>query len=370
MQFITSPEKILGLDISELSLKVVQIKKRKGKKNIQAMNSINVPAGLIEEGVIKDQAKLAKLIKKLIKNAATKFTTKYAVVCLPEPKTFLKVIEVANKEIDQRSTKEIIMDELPRHMPVSMEEAQIDWQEINGSQKQRKFLIGAVPSSVANEYIKVCQMAGLKVVALEIEAQAITRCILTEPSSAGQGLAKLSWRSKNKKDATADYDRPKIILDLGATRTGLILVDHGIIQLTSSLSQISGEKITSKIMIEKKLSYSQAEKAKIICGINPRKCRGAVLAIIKNTVDDLLKQIINADNFYQDHFGQETHDIEIILSGGGAHLSNIDKFLEASMKRNVSVANPLLNLEDILPKKVKNLSAYTTAIGLALRNYV
>ena len=373
MQFITSPNKILGLDISELSLKVVQIRKNKGKKYIQAMNSINLPAGLIEEGVIKDHDKVARVVEKLIKTTPGNLTTKYAVVCLPEPTTFIKVIEVADKEIRAEGVEKVIMHELPRHMPLSMEEVQIDWQEIGAGNKKRKFLVGAVARSIADDYIKVCQLAGLKVAALEVEAQAITRSILPAVSVVKKEkswLSKFNRTPKETKEENLANDNPKIILDMGATRTGLILMDHNTIQFTSSLAKISGEKITADILEQKKLSYNQAEKAKIICGINPRKCKGAVAEIIKTAIDGLLKEIINADNFYQDHFGQETHDIEIILSGGGAHLANIDKVLEEKIKRKVRIADALTNLEKFQPRKVNNMSAYTTAIGLALRNYI
>ncbi len=369
MQFITSPNKILGLDISELSLKAVQIKKSRGKKFIQAMNSIKLPAGLIDEGVIKDHPKVAGLIKKLIGGAQNKFSTKYCGVCLPEPKTFIKVVEIPYKETQKQKVQEIIMAELPRHMPVSMEEAQIDWQEVGNDHKQRKFLVGAVDRQIADDYVRVCEMAGLKVAALEVEAQAIVKSITAER---GGGKHRTNWIDKLKKkemvsEVKAD-DSPKIILDLGATRTGLILMDHRVIQFANSLANISGEKITNRIMEEKKLSYGQAEKTKVLCGINPKKCRGAVMTIINEAIENLLKEIIDADNFYQTHFGQETHSIEIILSGGGAHLSGIDSVLAEKTKRKVSVANPLINLEETLPKKVANVSAYTTAIGLALRN--
>ena len=59
----TPPTKIFGLDISDLSLKAVQIKKKKGVSYIQSINSISVPPGLIVEGVIQDKKKVAQLIK-------------------------------------------------------------------------------------------------------------------------------------------------------------------------------------------------------------------------------------------------------------------------------------------------------------------
>lgn len=373
MQFVASPNKILGLDISELSLKAVQIKKKKGRREIQALSSSRVPAGLIEEGVIKDRKKVAKIISQLVGGKQGKFTTKYAVITLPEPKTFIKVIEVADKQITEHKPREVIMRELPRHMPLTMEEVQVDWQEIGRVRGRRRYLVGAVDKAIADDYTAVCEMAGLEVVALEVEAQAIVRTIFPENKKAMGGRGWWDgwpWKKQEKDQGRIDKLEAKIILDMGATRTGLMVMDKGIIQFVNSLADISGEKITKKIMQGKKLSFAQAEKAKIICGMSPKKCRGAVQEIIKAAIDELAREIINADEFYQTHFGQETHEIEIVLTGGGAELAGIVETLQQKLKRSVSKGDPLANVNKALPRKINNLPAYTTAIGLALRNYI
>lgn len=341
----------MGLDISDLSLKAVQIQKKARINTIRALNWQAVPAGLIEEGVIKDEDKIAKLIRRVIEKSTDKFTTQYAAISLPEPKTFIKLIDIASKKIEGHKIRDLIRKELPRHIPIDINEMQIDWQEVNNGHKYRKFLVAAVPKTIVEEYVKVCNMAGIEVVALEVEAQAIERAILP--------------RVKNK-----DSEGVKIILDLGASRTSIILLDRGMIQFANSIANLSGEKITEKIMEKKNLSHDKAEKAKLICGSSPKKCKGVILEIINEAIDELVKEIINAINFYQDHFAGQTKDLQIILCGGGANMNNIDKTLEEKLKRKIVIADPLANISSELPKKVGNIEAYTTAIGLALRNII
>ena len=370
--FLTSPNKILGLDISDLSLKAVQIRRKMGGNYIQAFNSINLPPGIIEEGVIKDAEKVARLMRQLIQKSANKFTTRYAAISLPETKTFIKVIDIAHADTQTDKVRDLISKELPRHMPLEMSEVQVDWQEIGNDHKYRKFLVAAVPRIVAEEYIKLCDMAQLEVVALEVEAQAITRAILpitTENSQQGW-LNKLP-RNKEKEAANNNKnDGAKIILDLGATRTSIILLDKGIIQFANSIANISGEKITKTIMERKNLSYIKAEKAKLICGSDAKKCKGVIRDIMMEVIDELVKEIINTINFYQDHFSGQTKDLEIILCGGGSNINRLDEILEKKLKRRILIADPLVNISGELPRKIGNLYAYTTALGLALKNMI
>jgi Tfp pilus assembly PilM family ATPase len=54
----------LGLDISDLSLKLVQLNKVGNRIKIQALSRLNLPKDTITKGEIKNQAELIKAIKK------------------------------------------------------------------------------------------------------------------------------------------------------------------------------------------------------------------------------------------------------------------------------------------------------------------
>src|SRR3989338_8982883 len=206
MRFINSPKTIFGLDISDLSIKAVQIGQNGGKKYIRAINSLPVPLGCISEGIIRENEQVAEIVKQLINDGARKFSTKYAALSLPETKTFIKVLEISDQEM---AVEEAIRQELPRHVPIGAEEMQIDWQPVEHDLQKKKFLVGAVPKSIADEYVKVAKLAGVEAVALEIEAQAIARCILP-------------WGKKNrdrgglsglfKKNAKTEKDRALVLV--------------------------------------------------------------------------------------------------------------------------------------------------------------
>jgi Tfp pilus assembly PilM family ATPase len=68
-----------GLDISDLSLKIVKLKKQGDKLKFSAMNESSLSPGVIQQGEIKDEKKLAQAIKQLV-NQTDGLGTRHVVV--------------------------------------------------------------------------------------------------------------------------------------------------------------------------------------------------------------------------------------------------------------------------------------------------
>lgn len=345
MFFPNFHQSAFGLDISNHSLKAVSLKKTNKTFTLCAYNDISVPSGLIVNGEIKDQVAAAELVKKVIKGTdGLGLQTKDVIACLPEIATFIKVIAIPYAPEDQ--LQGAIEKEMKQHLPYSMEEIYWDWQIVCPESKKNdiiEVLVGAAPKKIVDAYTAMLEKAGLTVVGLEIEGAAIARSLIKENDQEG-----------------------KIILDFGATRSSLIVYDRGCVQFTVSLP-MAGEKITKTIADTLKLTPRQAEKAKIVCGLDRKKCRGALKTILFSTTNNLTKKIKSAIDFYQTHFPQGNEIKEIILSGGGANFKKIDATLQEQFKQTIKLGNPLVN---IAPSKLaipgNILISYATAIGLAM----
>ena len=57
-----------GIDLSDRSIKVAQIKKKDNKLRLYAYGRENIPKGLIEDGEIKKREEVIRLIKKSVLN--------------------------------------------------------------------------------------------------------------------------------------------------------------------------------------------------------------------------------------------------------------------------------------------------------------
>ena len=376
----------IGLDISDLSLKLVQLNKVRDKITIQALGRLNLPPGIITKGEIKDKPELIKAIKKIVSSPLFgKTSSAEAVVCLPESKTFIKLIEIQKSP---NALTDIIGGEIEKHVPFTNNEIYYDWQVIEDLADKYFVLIGAAPKEIVNQYTAMLDEAKLSPIALEIEPIAIARSLLKEELPD----FKLTISGAKTKPATGlNYG----LIDIGADHTCMILYSKNTILFTVNVP-ISGEEITAKISKVLTLTKEQAEKAKIICGMDETKANGVIKEILAETIENLIAKIKEALQYYENYFSQYGPLNQILLSGGGANITNLTEIISQKLSIEVKIANALVNINEEQNKfaelfvekhaldlktaklssrdKEKNLSiqqnsssTYATAIGLGLR---
>jgi len=338
----------LGLDISDLSLKLVQLNKVGSKIKIQALGKVSVPEGLIVEGEIKNEEEVADIIKKLIsKPKCGKVSSDMVVACLPETKTFIKLIEV---EKTPNNLADVIETEIEKHVPLLIDEIYYDWQVIGEREDVQLVLIGAAPKKIVNQYTNLLDKAKLSVEALEIEPMSLCRSLLAEELPNFKG----------------EFNKNYAIIDIGATRTSLVVYAKNTILFTVSMP-ISGEKITENIAASLEIEKEQAEKAKIICGLDEAKASGIINKVLAGMINDLNERVNEILEFYGNHFPQYGPISEILLCGGGANIKDIDKIISKFSFIKVAGGDALVNLGEAKNKFIELLSE-TYSLDVALPN--
>ncbi len=365
----------IGLDISDLSLKLVQFRKAGKKFKIQALSKYDLPEGLIENGEIKNISKVAEAINKLLNNPKYgAVTSKDVVACLPETKTFIKLIEVENSP---NNISNVINSEIEKYIPMSVKDMFFDWQIVSQNSEKYKILIGAAPRYIVDQYIGLLNSTKLTISALEIEASAISRNLLAEETP------------KFKHGANNNY----CIIDIGAKRTSMIIYAKNTIVMTMSLP-ISGNETTRNIAENLEINNEQAEKAKIICGLDKTKAQGIINNILSVMIKELSGKILEIIEYYTTHYPHLGPINKIILCGGGSNINNLNQLIQETTSIETTKGNNFTNIGNIKDKilnnftethkidlkliknkKSKNLSlkqnsilSYTTAFGLALRD--
>ncbi|MDD4900701.1 MAG: pilus assembly protein PilM [Patescibacteria group bacterium] len=375
----------IGLDISDLSLKLIQLNKTRDKITIQALNKLSLPPGIIVNGIIKNEPELIKAIRKIVANPLYgKVSSEEVVACLPESKTFVKLIEVQKSP---NALQDVIGSEIEKHVPLAIADIYYDWQTITELNDKYFVLIGAAPKEIVKAYSNVLDHARLSMAALEVEPVAIARCLLKEEAPG----SKIKFGKKNSPEPSLNYG----LIDIGANHTCMIFYSGNTILFTVSMP-ISGEEITSKIAKALSITQEQAEKAKIICGMDETMADGVIKEILAETIKNLTAKIKESVQYYENYFGQLGPLNRILLSGGGANIINLAEILNAELAIEIKISNALINLNEKKEKfeeffmerhnldldtakfnsesKGKKLtieqnssSNYATAIGLALR---
>jgi len=376
LEFLTLKPEAFGLDISDLSLKIIKLKKKKGGLSLASFGETEVPAGIIEGGEIKNEDNLAKIIKEAVnKVKGEKLKTKYVIASLPEEKSFLQVIQLP--KMTEEELKKAIRFEAENYIPLPIEEVYLDFQIVQplyNHLDHLDVLIAALPKKTVDPYVASIKKAGLMPAVLEIESQAIARALI-----------------KNEVSPS-----PILLIDLGATRTGFIIFSGYSLRFTFSIP-VSSQKLTEAISKTMNINLFEAEKLKRKYGLEVRekvsfrkKIKGIkfekeitedkrIFNALIPSIIDLIEQIKKYLDYYQTHMGHEhlfpdSKELvkKILLCGGGANLKGLSEILSLGLKIPVVMGNPWVN---ILPEPLKEVPrlpyekslSFTTALGLALR---
>ena len=362
-EFLSLKPKAFGLDISDLSLKIIKLKKKGGFFDLASFGETEIKPGTIEGGEIKDQNTLIKIIEEGIKNVkGEKLKTKNVVVSLPEKEAFLEVIQMPR--MDQEELKSAILYEAENYVPLPIEKVYLDFQiipPVKNHLDHLDVLITAFPKEIIDSYVSCLKKAGLIPYALEVESQSIVRALM-----------------KNEVSSS-----PIFIIDFGRTNTSFIVFSGYSLRFTSSIP-ISSQKLTEDISQNLKIDLEEAEELKIKHGLQFLKKKNGdgkdkkISEAMVPALTELTEQIKKYVDYYQthathEHFPPNGKGAEkIILCGGGANLKGLDKFLSQELKSPVEMGNPWINILSLNPKEAPGLSqekslSFAAALGLALR---
>ena len=336
-----------GLDISDSCIRLAVLERRRQRLWLPIRAEIPVPSGLIDDGEILNPNQVSGLLKNLVKAAALK--NRRAIVALPERHTFIKLISVP--PTNSSSLRDQVLLEAGQHVPYQQDEMYFDWHSLNrtNSLGQTQVIIGAAPKTLVDTYLSVLHNSGIEPVSLEIESLAIVRA---------------TFRPTEQK-AT------QILLDLGRSRSTLILLQDGIVQFTSTL-RYAGRELNRYIAETLHITEYQAERAKEIFGLDPDRGKGILLKILAPHIDQLATKVREVESFFSEHFTDHRPLERIALTGSGALLRGIDRELSSRLKLPVG-RKPSWVFTDLLPTEVDLQRiigyAYTTVFGLCLQNF-
>lgn len=349
-----------GLDIGDLSIKIVQLERAsffgsRPKFAVKAVRGIHLPYGLIVNGEVQKPEEVRHYISKLLKGDNQKekpVRSPWVLASLPETQGFIKLISL-NKPGSEVIADDIIM-ESQKHLPYTEEDKYyLDWMILPGrseGENKTKILIGAIPKNISDMYTYLLESLGLGVIGLEIEALSIVRSMVT---------------------AAKDYaGEARAILDIGATRTSFIVYDNDSVQFSTSIP-FSGEVMNTAIVQNLKITYEEAEELKKKYGLEYDK-KSAAWAQVMRLVDQFVANIEQAIQFYYSHFAGTNKINHITMCGGGANLKKLPEVLAVKLKVECAPGKPWKNVADeteIIPKFISEneSTSYSTAIGLGIR---
>ena len=345
---------IIGLDISDLKIRFVQMSNRFSKKpTIKSFGEVDVPPNLIINGEIMNKNVVIELVKRLLEHPISgKVENQFVNASLPENKVFLKLISIP--KVTEQEMMGAVAWGVEQNFPMAIDQLYFDWYKINdqNTEKTKKIqvLVSAAPKYLVDIYTEIIEKAGFITIGLENESIAIARCLINQ---------------------SFNTDEPLLIIDLGKSRTNIMIYHNESIIFTNSLN-INGTEMTKMVAKEIKLSFDDAEKAKKICGLDKRKGRGAVRKILIPIIDNLVDKILETMDYFDRYYASHKKISNIILTGSVSRMSGLTEYLNEKLNLSVIIGNSLINLNTKRKwppdfKKMDFLS-FSTAIGLSLKD--
>lgn len=346
-----------ALDIGKRTVKLVQVEK-KGESNasLTTIGSIPFPTNL--KSVIPDLEDLENMqllsstIKSLVESAGIKI--KDVITAIPENIIFSKLF-TNMPLLEPAKLEEAIYWEAKQFIPIPIEDAQTDWIEIE-RHKQKDgtetidVMFIAAPRKTVEAYIKLFELAGLQLAAIEVESIALSRAM------------RFNYPNLNKNI---------MIVDLGAEHTNICVVYNGRLVFSQSISTGS-DMLTKAITTDFGIQFGQAEQYKIKFGVLPNmgdggKIRNSIIPIIQIMTNEIQKILSFIDSRLPYGIPEG-----IFITGSGSMLPGLAEYMQTNLNKSVSILDPLAQVK--LKGRMSNVRnelltpGYCVAVGLALKS--
>jgi len=359
-------QSFVGVDLGVSGIKIVQLLNERGRARLVTYAFGDYPPSSGERSYVKQVDEASALLKKMVQKA--RVTTRVTVAALPISSIFSSIISVPAG--NEKELKEAVNWQAKKLIPLPLEEIALDAKPLDSAPKQeeappakkgaapgakekkqvQRVLLTGAPNVLVNAYVRILGGANLEPLALETEALAQIRALV-------------------------GHDRSTVLLlDVGALRTNLTVVEKGIPFLSRSIAS-GGVAITQQIAKTLNIPYAQAETMKKdIASLKQFAPTGDITPMLQSLLKPILDELKYSINLYQsqsDASGQSKQVEKIILTGGSSLLPHFPAFLTELLNINTYVGDPWARIvypEDLRPILEDIGPRFSVAVGCAMRD--
>jgi len=340
----------VGLDIGSASVKLVQLKEKKGGYQLLAFGTAPLPPEAIVDGALMNSAAIVQAIQEVV--AQQKVKAKEVAIGVRGHSVIIKKISMPR--MSQEELDESIQWEAEQYIPFDVKDVNIDTQILTpegDAAGQMDVLLVAAKKDMINDYTSVCAEAGLTATVVDVDAFAV------------QNAFEASY------DGSADT---VVLVNVGAAVSNINVISRGVTTFTRDIT-MGGNAFTEEIQKQLNISYDEAEALKVggqgeTDAVVPQE----VERVIQAVADQMGGEIQRSLDFYAST-AADGRITKAFLSGGTARIPALFKVVEARAGVPVEILNPFKNVE-VDNKKfdpaviVAAAPSAAVCVGLALRS--
>ncbi|MEA3249687.1 MAG: type IV pilus assembly protein PilM [Patescibacteria group bacterium] len=360
--FGSKKKSYLGIDFGSGGIKLVELKSEKGRAKLFTYAFTERMPGAEPLNLVDAPEEAADLLKKML--AKAKVTTSRAITGLPVASVFSSVVTVPRG--NEKEINDAARWQAKKLIPVPLDEMQLDFKPINGYGKKAKkekktggkgkgdeekktvqVLITGASKAMIEKYIKVFGRTGLDLASLETETLALIRSLVGKDRST------------------------TMLVDIGASRTNIIIVENGIPYVTRSVD-MGGVSLTRAMAKTLSMDLKGAEEMKTdIKSVSTLYPGEGMPKIFEKTMAPMVTELQYSINLYtgQAAEGEEKGVEKIILTGGTAALPALAGYFSGQLNMKVYVGDPWARVAypgDLRPVLDEIGTRFSVAVGLAM----
>lgn len=344
MKLFSAVGDFFALDIGTSAIRMVQLSKSGSgwsfDKYAYVPTDIKTATADSQEG----QRKLGELITTAIGQSG--ISSRNVVLGVPSNKMFATVVDLP--EMSHHEIENTIKYQAEQYIPMSTDEAKIDWAVLGKSPNdptKLELLLASVSNAFVESRLDVVEGLGLNVIAIEPDSLALTRAVLPP----------------NSQEAT-------VLIDVGDFATDLVITYGDAPRLVRSIP-VGFQSMVKAAAQNLNVQENQAIQFLLKFGLAPDRLEGQVVRAVEGTLEQFVSEAVKSVKFFQTRYPNVPVNT-MLLAGYGASLPQFAEYAAAKTGLKAGIGNPLQKVKISQGDQQKLqpvLNQFSVAIGLAQR---
>lgn len=346
MAIIKGVGDFFALDIGTNAIRVVQLSgSQQAGWTLQHFAHVPVDGKLTAADSDDARRKLSEVIMTAVGQAG--IHTKNVAIGLPSQKTFTTVIDVPT--MPEAELKSSIKYQIDQYIPMSADEAQVDWALLGQSMHDPKMLeviLTSTAKSFSEERLELVESTGLNVIAAEPDPIAMVRSLVPMGSKDAQLVVDMGEHSTDI--AISFGDNPRLMRTIP---TGL-----------STMVKATTQNLN--------VQEAQARQFILKFGLTPDRLDGVVSKALENVIDGFVAELTKSTKFFQTRYPNMAIG-GMVLSGFTAVIPMFGDTLGQKINIRPEIGSPWrqVRVSEQTKQQLAPVSTeFATVVGLAMRS--
>lgn len=341
----------LGLDINSDSITLIHLDKTRAGIEVAHFACQPTPPNSVREGLVADPETVGGVVLELLNQSGLPPSGPSPVVNIAVPAQAV-VIRLMPVPIGMppEELADVVTQEATNHVPFPITDANLDWSVMPATERtdadgvrRVDVILSAIQRSIIESYWRMADSAGVRLGRVDISSLAVIRALALAGYLGSSGH--LSMIVNIRHDAT----------DINVVRSAMPLFGRSII--------LGMETMTEAVARSLDIHFDQAldllPEIPLLGVAAPDPRMGQAAQVSRTVFGDIADELARSLEFYKSQVGDVKVD-QILVSGPGCMVPNVDQFIQNKMGIKTIVANPMRDVsldENLIVERMRPILA-------------